>query len=228
MRKQNRYLETSPQPEALGDTRFRTLLGAEAWRTLPSPIRQRFSKRLPPGGSVVYTGEIVEAELSRAGRVLAHLCRLIGGPLPLATDTGVASVVTVTEDARNGGQVWTRLYASRSGFPQTIHSTKRFEGETGLEEHIGCGIGMSLSVSAEESALVFRQHRYFVACGGFRLGLPSWLTPGRLTVKHIELGGGRFAFTLDVVHPSLGQLIHQRVVFRDGLQAPAVPPTTCR
>lgn len=217
MRAQEQYTGQALEPEALGDTRFRALLGAAAWRTLPPAIRRRFSKRLAPGGSVVYTGEIVEAHLSRAGRVLANLCRLIGGPLPLSTDMGVASVVTVTEDARNGGQVWTRLYASRAGFPQTIHSTKRFEGETGLEEHIGCGVGMSLTVSAEADALVFRQHRFFLACGRHRLRLPAWLTPGQLIVKHIELGGGRFDFTLDVTHPRLGSLIHQCVTFRDGV-----------
>ncbi len=221
MRVQSRHVEL-PQapaqtPESVGDIRFRALLGADAWHALPNPIRQRFSKRLPPGGSVVYTGEIVEARFSFAGRVLAQLCRLIGGPLPLSTDTGVASVVTVTEDVRNGGQVWTRLYARRSGFPQTIHSTKRFEGETGLEEHIGCGVGMSLLASAEGSALVFRQQHYFLAFGRYRLRLPEWLTPGQLTVQHIELGGGRFAFTLDVVHPRLGPLIHQRVAFRDAV-----------
>ncbi len=207
----------SVEPTLLGDMRFQSLLGADAWRILPVAIRRRFAKRLPPGGSVVYTGEIIEADVSHAGRVLAHLCRLIGGPLPISTDVGVASVVTVTEDARYGGQVWTRLYASRSGVPQTIHSTKRFEGETGLEEHIGCGIGMSLVISARPDRLIFRQHRYFLAVGRWRLHIPDWLSPGRLTVEHVELGNGRFEFSLDLVHSYLGRLIRQRVTFRDGV-----------
>lgn len=215
MRADARLATPSEQQEPLGDMRFRTLLGTEAWQTLPAAVRRRFSKRLPPGGSVVYTGEIVEAHLSRIGRVLVQLCRLVGGPLPLGTEGGVASIVTVTEDARTGGQVWTRIYASRSGFPQTIHSTKLFVGDTGLEEHIGCGIGMSLRVGVDEGALVFRQHRYFIAFGTWRLPLPRWLSPGQLTVKHIEQGGGRFTFTLDLVHPRLGTLVHQIVGFRD-------------
>lgn len=203
------------QPEPLGDTRFRSLIGPEAWQALPPAVRRRFSKRLPPGGSVVYTGAVEACCLSRAGRVLVNLCRMVGGPLPLSTEVGGAAVVTVTEDARRNGQVWSRLYAGRSGFPQTIHSTKQFSGETGLEEHIGYGIGMSLAVSVRDGALEFRQHRYFLALGRHRLRLPSWLSPGQLTVRHIEQGGGHFAFTLDLVHPRLGTLVHQRVGFRD-------------
>ena len=203
------------RPMEACDLRFRALLPTEQWDALPVAVRRRFAKRLKGGDTVVYTGTVVEAHSSRIGWALAQICRLMGGPLPTAADTGVASVVTVTEDRATGGQVWTRLYARRDGFPQTIHSAKRFEGETGLEEHVGCGIGMSLKVSVEDGALVFRQHRYFLALGARRLRLPAWLTPGALIVKHIDLGGRRFAFTLDIAHPRFGPLIHQRVEFTD-------------
>ncbi len=66
--------------------------------------------------------------MSWAGRILSQVLRLIGAPLPICLDSDVASIVTVTEDAATGGQIWTRLYAKRAGFPQVIHSAKRFSG----------------------------------------------------------------------------------------------------
>jgi uncharacterized protein DUF4166 len=201
--------------EPLGDLRFRALLSDPDWARLPPAIRRRFSKRLAAGGTAVYTGEVVEAWMSRAGWCLAQALRLIGGPLPTGRDMGVAAVVSVTEDATGGGQVWTRVYGRRRAFPQVVHSRKLFRGPTGLEEHVRCGIGMTLTVAAEERALVFRSDRYFVGLGRWRITLPTWATPGALTVKHSEEADDRFIFSLEVVHPRLGMLIRQVAVFTD-------------
>jgi hypothetical protein len=200
---------------ALRDLRFRKLLTQEAWDSLPLPIRQRFSKRLAGGKTAIYVGEILETRMSLCGWLLAQLARLAGGPLPTSRDKGVESVVTVTEDRVGGGQVWTRLYARRKGFPQVIHSAKRFAGATGLEEYLGFGIGMALSVQVENAALVFRSAFYYLRVAGRRLILPRLLGPGALTVTHAEMGGGRFSFTLDLTHPLFGNLIHQIGLFRE-------------
>jgi hypothetical protein len=201
--------------QSLGDLRFRALLSDAAWSRLPPAVRRRFSKRLAGGHTVVYAGRVTDMMLSRAGSVLTQLARLIGGPLPTSRDVDVPSVVTVTEDMSSGGQVWTRLYARRGGFPQVIHSSKRFGGPTGLEEHVGCGVGMTLKVYATERALIFKSERYFVDLGRLRVMLPRRLSPGSLTVTHGEIDATHFSFSLELVHPSLGLLIYQRAVFEE-------------
>jgi Domain of unknown function (DUF4166) len=216
--------KSEPRPE-LGDLRFRALMTEKEWFSLPLAIRRRFSKRLAGGQTLVYAGEIVESWMSRAGWWLAQAARLIGGPLPLTRDgrvrsrrslaLRVASVVTVTEDMVTGGQIWTRLYARRKGFPQVIHSSKRFAGPTGLEEYVGRGVGMTLTVYAREGALVFRSKNYFLELFGRRLFLPGWLTPGTIYVTHAELPDGKFSFTLQVFHPRFGLLIRQMAIFRE-------------
>ena len=92
----------------LDDHRFRALLPDEEWGRLPLAVWRRFSKRLADGNTIVYVGEVDEACFSRAGWWLAQAARLIGGPLPTGTETGVPMIVTVTEDAAAGGQIWTR------------------------------------------------------------------------------------------------------------------------
>ena len=209
-------------PDAEGDLldlRFRALLPERDWASLPPAVRRRFGKRLARGESAVYVGTVVVARISPLGWLAAQVARLIGGPLPLEAEPGRASVVTVTEDPDGGGQVWTRLYARACGFPQVIHSAKRFTGPTGLEEHVGAGVGMTLTVAVVDGALAFRSERYFVRCLGRRVRLPDWLTPGALTVTHADAGAGAlpgaFRFTLDISHPWFGPLIRQEAVFRD-------------
>jgi len=192
--------ETEPgrQPKSnqrveLGDLRFRALMSEADWASLPLAIRRRFSKRLAGGQTIVYAGEILESRMSRAGWWLAQAARLIGGPLPLTRDTQgrsapnvhVASVVTVTEDMANGGQIWTH------------------------------GVGMTLTVYAREGALVFRSKNYFLEVFGRRLFVPEWLTPGTLYVTHAELPDGKFSFTLQIFHRRFGLLLRQMAIFRE-------------
>lgn len=206
----------TPEPNpALNDLRFRALLGKDAWEQLPPETRRRFSKRLAGGKTAVYIGEIDEVSFSFAGRCLVQLARLIGGPLPIADDVGVPMIVTVTEDIATGGQIWTRICTHRDGFPQVIHSSKRFAGSTGLEEYVGFGISMALRMSVEAEALVFRSSGYSFQFGFLKLRLPSWLTPGSLTVTHADLRDGLFRFSLEIIHPHFGPLVRQSAVFRE-------------
>lgn len=197
------------------DLRFRRLIGEAGWAALPPAVRARFAKRLGGGRTVLYAGEIVECRMSRIGRLLAGLARAIGGPLPVSRDIWVPAAVSVTEDPASGGQFWTRIYGRRRGFPQVIHSIKRFAGPTGLEEYIGSGIGIALRVEVEGGALHFLSDHYFLSLFGRRLRLPRWLEPGRMRVSHIDCNHGWFAFVLKVGHPLLGELVSQTVLFRE-------------
>lgn len=201
--------------DTLGDLRFRALMTDADWASLPAAIRRRFSKRLADGRTIVYVGEILETHISRAGRWLAQLARLIGAPLPTASDHHVPMIVTVTEDAAGDGQIWTRLCGRHRGFPQIITSSKRFAGSTGVEEYLGYGISIAMTIHAIDGALVFRSAGYSIRLFGRRITLPRWLSPAEMSVMHAELGGGEFIFTLDVEHPRLGTLIHQAAVFRE-------------
>jgi len=193
---------------------FARLLG-ERWLFLPPATRRRFLRKIRAGACVSYLGEVAECRMSLAGRVLAQVARLIGGPLPLGTDIGVSASVSVTADAEGQGQYWTRQYGRTQGFPQVIHSAKRFAGPTGIEEYLGLGVGIALRLEEVGGALLFVGDHYFLKLGRLRIKLPDWAMPGRLTVGHMDIGGGRFVFSLDLVHPSLGELVHQLCVFAD-------------
>lgn len=204
----------------LSDIRFRKLLGKHAWQELPRTVQYRFTHRVNHGESQIYKGFVDHTRMNKAGWVLVQALRLIGTPLPIDTENaGQAAVVTVTEDIQGCGQFWTRQYGRQSGFPQIIHSSKRFAGPTGLEEYIGHGIGMTLRLSVKDGSLLFKNDQFFITFFGQRIYLPKWLEPGALTVSHTDIGeycGHQwFEFGLDLMHPLLGHLFHQRVTFKD-------------
>ena len=220
-RSEGRIIPFPPRPAlpagaaAIEDLRFRTLAGERAWSQLPGAVRARFERHIGPGASIIYAGEVVECRMSRCGRLLSQLVRLVGAPLPLSRDVAVAAAVSVTEDPAQGGQFWTRVYSRNRGFPQVVHSSKRFAGPTGLEEYVGCGVGIALRLEVADEALHFLSDHYFLRLGRLRLRLPRWLAPGRMRVSHVDCGGGTFAFVLSLVHPLLGELLCQTALFEE-------------
>lgn len=205
----------APQDKFIGDLRFRALLTAADWGKLPAAIQRRFTKRLAHGETVLYRGAVARTKLTSAGWLIAQICRLIGGPLPHRRNATGPAVVAVTEDPSVDGQIWTRLYARDGTFPQVVHSAKRFAGPTGLEEYVGHGIGMALTIHVVRNALVFRSTHYFVELFGLRLRLPRIVSPGQMEIVHAEEAGGKFSFTLSLVHPWLGRMVHQIAYFEE-------------
>lgn len=198
------------------DTRFGALIGTSKWNELPLAVRQRFGKRVTGGASVTYQGTVVTMKMNWAGRILAQAARLIGAPLPFdMTCIGQPAVVVVTEDTVGNGQFWIRQYGRGSGFPQVVHSAKRFAGPTGLEEHIGYGIGMALNVAVIDGALYFQSDHYFIALFGRHIRLPGFLSPGALVIGHHDMGHGQFRFSLRLKNRVFGDMLAQDAIFQD-------------
>ncbi len=198
-----------------GDHRYRRLLGEAQWRHLLPETQARFAKQIALDEVVVYRGEVVLMELSRMGQLLGQLARLVGGPLPYTSGATGPSVVAVSEAPALGGQIWTRSYSRPGRFPQVIHSAKRFSGPTGLEECLGRGIVMRLTLHAEGTTLVFRSAGYALELLGRAIPLPRWLSPGNCEIRHRPETDGRFSFTLTLDHPLLGRLVHQVAFFEE-------------
>ncbi|MGA3005255.1 MAG: DUF4166 domain-containing protein [Acetobacteraceae bacterium] len=214
--------------QVVRDLRFCALVGRTAWAGLPNLGQERFSKRPTSGNSAIYQGQITECRINSAGWLLARLGLAIGAPLPLHRDTGVPAVVTITEDLATGGQFWTRVYGRSRGFPQVIHSIKRFSGPTGLEEYLGYGFGIALAITADTRALHFHADHYFLCIGRLRWRLPRLLAPGALTISHVDHGDGWFAFILTLRHPRFGELVHQVGMFQDRTEIASRPTTDAR
>ena len=182
------------------------LLGTSAWQRLPPAVRSRFAVGHPDSR---YQGRM-DLDRSRLGALLAWLAWPLRGPLVPYRATGVATSVSVREDAVGGGVTWTRTMGNR-----VVRSTKSAHPEGGVLERTVGGLAMALDVFEEAGVLVFQSRHYAWCWGPIYLRVPDVLSPGTCRVEHADLGDGRFRFTLTMAHPRWGITFQQTGVFLD-------------
>ena len=201
-------------PKIQSDPLYRKLLGEAAWLRLAPAVRLRFGLKPGPGEAFRYEGAMAEVRCSRAGWLLAQLCRVIGTPLAPYRGREVPTIVEVEPERNGAGLLWRRVYSFAGRGPVTVSSIKRPDGDSGLLEAVGGGFAVELEVFERDGRLHFMSRRYFWQLGPLRLPLPAALAPGVLHVVHGDEGDGRFRFTLSTVHPWLGETFYQDGVFR--------------
>lgn len=181
---------------------LRAMVGAAAWARLPAAVQRRFGTA---HADVAYEGQM-DLRCSLVGHVYAALTRVWGGPLTHINTTALPATVRVSDNGR-GGVVWERCFhtGTDSGADRTVRSTKELGPDGRLLERTDGGLAMSLDVLEEDGALVFRSRRFWWVRGNLRIPVPALLTPGTCRVAHTDLGGGKFRFTLSMVHPWWGR-----------------------
>lgn len=196
---------------------YESLLGAAAWKRLPAAVRDRFAAH-----ESHWSGTMT-LHASFCGRCLARLCKLIGEPLPPASDEPVLATVRVEPDPATGGSRWIRRYE----FPRRaveIASVKSVDAAGHMIERLAMGLRMELDLHTDDGALHFVTTGYHLeiprswpllrrARRPLRLHFPAWWLPGRTHVVHRDLGDGRFRFTMTIRHDWLGELFHHDGVF---------------
>ena len=205
-------------PAAVGDLRFRTLVGEAAWAELPEAVRRRFSKCLAPDETLIYRGNVSSRpELSRAGRVLSFLARAIGSPLPLTDGATGPALVVVTEDpAPRRAELAAHLHPPRPlpAGDQLDQALPRRDGPRGVrglrDRHVAARHGRRRACSSSA------RPAYFLELGRWRLPLPRAIA-SRPHADRAPRRGRRAASPsrLQLTHPLLGRLVHQLAIFRD-------------
>ncbi len=166
---------------------FERALGA-GFAIMPAPIRAAHTVESRP----VLQGEAdVTGAENAAGRLIAALFRL--------PQRGERVPVTVTMEARNGREVWTRDFGGRR-----FRSVLAARPGGGLSERFG-PLTFDLDVPASQAGLD-------MLVTGWRLGpipLPRRLAPATDARERIDTEG-RFSFDVAIALPLIGRLVRYR------------------
>ena len=197
-----RAFEGTPPSDAIARA-----LGARRWLSLSEDVRRRFTTH----AAVVYRGA-THTRLSPMGRLFAWCLALLGAPLPPLT--GDAEAIVEVSPVRDGIS-WARLYRGPFGITFAVRSIKRLAEDGRLLECCGGGWTMLLDLAVENGVLIFRSRQFFWRLGPLSIPFALVLTPGQAEIRHEDLGGGKFRFSLTFDHPWFGRTIEQTGIFED-------------
>lgn len=189
---------------------FRHLVGGGGWQNLSPTIIARFDAMSEGEHTHHYTGNMV-VKRSGLGLIFTYICKLFGSPL--VAEQADHTKVEVSVFKKDDGICWQRVFHFDNKRPITVSSLKVVDNTHGLMERVDGGLHMKLNVYEEDGNLHFVSNRYCIKCGHRYIPLPSFFTPGKLHVAHIDEGNGRFRFRMSFEHHYFGRTFYQDGVF---------------
>lgn len=204
-----------PCGQRRGHISIRSIIGEPSWARLPEAVRARFDAEVR---HAQYTGCFELVRASRAGRLLALVCRLLGTPVAPYTGANVVAMVRVFP-AATGGMVWERTYNFPGRRTCVVSSIKQTDESGELVEVLPFGLRMPLQVFERRGVLNFVSRGYFFSCLGLRIAVPDFLPPGQTHVSHTDEGGGWFRFTMVTTHKWFGEVFFQTGRFHSASEA---------
>jgi hypothetical protein len=196
---------------------FRTQVG-DAWFRAPENVRLRFDHDPKPGHVIRYVGRMTEVRCSAVGKLLGWMVQRTGALMPFEGDNVPVDIVVWSDST--GAVHKRRSYHFQNRRAVVFRSRMVLDPDGRLAEHVGDGLGMYVKVSADGGGLQFTDDGYFLELATMRIGLPKWLSPGRVHLVHADVSADEFDIAIDITHPLFGRLYWQRGRFRhDGVSA---------
>ena len=194
---------------------FRRIMGPE-WRSLHPDIQKRFEKNPALDKPLHYTGTLSELSCNRAGRILAWLTfPFLKGALIPFSDRGVPVDIVVYSKPDCPSIFKQRTYRLNRRRPIRFTSYMRESRRGEVLEYVGLGLGMKLILHVEDGNLHFTSDGYFWQLFGWRIRLPTLLTPGVTHLRHGNDSPAQFNIRIEIRHRLFGTTFRQVGVFSE-------------
>jgi hypothetical protein len=194
---------------------FKKILGPE-WRRLHPDIQARFDRNPLPGKPIDYTGEMSELSCSRLGKLLGYLTMpMIKGALLPFNDKDFPVDIQVYSKENCASIFKQRIYRLHGRKPVQFTSFMSESSKGEVLEYVGMGLGMKLLLDVRDGNLHFESDGYFWELFGFRIPLPSLITPGKTFLCHRNNSANQFDIRIEIRHALFGTTFTQAGVFRE-------------
>lgn len=175
-----------------------------------------FAKNPAPNQPLHYVGHLSELKCSKFGKLLGFLTMpMIKGALIPYNDANFPVDIQVYSKPDCPSIFKQRIYRlhGRKPIQFTPYMKESEKGE--VLEYVGMGLGMKLLPRVQEGDLYFTSDGYFWEVFGYRISIPSILTPGKTYLCHRNDSPNQFNIRIEIKHYLFGTSFTQVGVFHD-------------
>jgi len=181
--------------QALGDN----------WTQLADIVKQHYE--ITPGASSELTIEGVMDEVyhSTIAKLFLLPGRIFGALVPYKGRNIPTSVRNWTTEDNNKAMFWHRTLDFPDKPPLIFSSRMEHIKGDEIIEYVRFGMGIRMSISVDNGALVFNSKGYVWNIGGIRLPIPAWLILGDARIIEKATAGNKFYINFEMIHPLMGK-----------------------
>lgn len=182
---------------------FQKILGSD-WERLGSVVREHYFLRERSDDAICVSGVMDEIHHSIYAKLLIPFGLLFGAIVPFK-GVNIPIDVHYSSKPENSNIYWDRVFK----FPSFNYHFKSYMfpvKDNEVIEFVRFGVGIRLLVSAEGSALVFRDTGYVWRIFGFNLPLPGRWLMGSVYVEERPIDDKSFTMKMVLRHPWFGEL----------------------
>jgi len=175
------------------------------WDGLADIVKQHYE--ITPGepSSMVLKGVMTEVYHSAMARLFLLLARMFGALVPYKGQYLPTEVRNWTSDMNNKAMYWHRTLDFPNKSPVIFASRMEHIKDNEIIEYVRYGLGIRMSMSVDDGALVFNSKGYVWNIAGIRIPIPAWLIMGEGKIIEKAIAADKFYINFEMIHPLFGK-----------------------
>jgi len=185
----------------------------DKWQHLPPVIQRHYCLQANHKLANLVTGTMY-VRYPKFVRPMLFITRLMGGLVDLKGENLSVRVEKWLSADNSDTLFWKRTIQAHDGQSTVFASRMEYQQDNQLIEFVGCGFGLLLTVTVENSRLIYRSNGHLWQIGKLRIPIPDVLFLGHATITETAISENQFELDFRIKHPLFGDTYSYGGVFQ--------------
>lgn len=178
----------------------------EHWNDLAEIVKQHYDITPGEASKMTIKGSMDEVYHSNIAKLFLLPGRIFGALVPYKGKNIPTEVRNWTSEDNHKAMFWYRTLDFPNKPPLIFASRMEHIKDDEIIEYVRYGMGIRMTMSVDEGALIFKSKGYVWKIGGFKISIPTWLILGDAEIIEKAISEDKFYIDFNMIHPLFGRM----------------------